>query len=100
MTGSPELECPNGSDQNVKQERRRSNDRRCEPEQCHYCDITRRAGMTDRRVKKCDHANGKKKKNEVCCIHVLSRRADSRHIDVTTHGYNTPRSSFSCRWRD
>jgi hypothetical protein len=28
--------------------------------------------MTDRRVKKCDHANGKKKKNEVRGVHKMT----------------------------
>jgi len=71
MTRSPELKRADRCNQNVKHERRWSNDPRREPEQSHRRDVTGRTGMADRRVKECDHADGQNQKSEMRRIHVM-----------------------------
>ena len=80
MTGAPELERADGRDENVKDKRSRTNDSRREAEQRHGRDVTRRAGVTNGRIKKCDQPDGEKKENEMSGVHALSRRAESRHL--------------------
>src|SRR5439155_12415523 len=69
MTGPPELKCTNGRNQNVKDKRSRTNDRRRKPEECHRGDITRCASVTDRRIEESDDADCEKKKNEMRRVH-------------------------------
>src|SRR6476620_10618376 len=69
MTGAPELERPNGSDQDVKHKRSWTNNGRCYSEQRHDCDVTRRTCMAYRRVKECDHPDGEKNKNGAVSPH-------------------------------
>ena len=72
MTGAPELKRANRSDQDVKHERGRANDGRCDSEQRHRGDVARRTRMAHRRVQKCDHPDGGKKKDELRRVHKMT----------------------------
>src|SRR6266576_2779174 len=79
MTGAPELKRANRRNQDVKHQRSWTNNGRSYPEQRHRSDVTRRTRMAHRRVKKRDHPDGEKKKNELRRVQVVRHSSLIRH---------------------
>jgi hypothetical protein len=79
MTGAPELKRADRRNQDVKHKRSWTNNGRCYSEQRHDCDVTRRTCVAHRRVKKSDHPDGEKKRNEMRCVHLMMLSESPRH---------------------
>src|SRR5438132_4123084 len=69
MSGAPKLKGADGGNQNVEHKRSRTNDHGCKPKQRHRRDVTRCAGVANRRIQKSNETDSQKKRSQMCEIH-------------------------------